>query len=138
MIADWFNANYNDKLYSWKEFRDSISDLSVEDKIEKTCVFFSRIGYSKRAIDFYTPSSWPTPWELLDLKTHCLSSISLMMYHTLKFVDVETTLMLIDDGDDEYLVPYHQNTDLVLNYFNGSTEKLSQIECIKIVRSINL
>jgi hypothetical protein len=135
----WFNTSFNEKLQHWKQFRDEVKDDSIEDKLEKTSVFFSRIGYGKRCIDFHTPSSWPTPWELLDYKTHCLSSISLMMYNTLKFVDVELTLMVIDDGQDEYIVPYHEGTDTILNYYNGSTEKLANIvNDIKILNKINL
>lgn len=135
-MIDWFNSSFDARLTDWKNFREQIENESIEEKLKQTALFFSNTPYCNRSIDYYTPSTWPDPWELINSKIHCLSSISLMMYYTLKFVNVEVNLLLIDDGRDEYVVPYHSDTDSLLNYDFGIIEKLSDLNDIKIVDKI--
>lgn len=132
-MMDWQNTLFEYKLGEWKDFRDEISNLSDVEKLNKTAEFFARLGYGSRTIDYYTPESWPTPWELLDMHSHCKSSISLMMHHTLKFLDVDTKLLLINDGCDDYLIPYHEETDSILNFEVPRVAKLSSSKDITII-----
>lgn len=137
-MIDWFHNSFECRLGDWKQFREQIKDYSTEDKLKQTAEFFRNVPYCNRCIDYYTPESWPDPWELINSKVHCLSTISLMMYYTLKFVEVDVNILLINDGRDTYLMPYHEQSDTILNYNFGQIDKLTICEEIKVIEKINI
>ena len=122
------NLTERERIINWGEFRDSIKELSFNEKLIKTAQFFQSAPIASRQIDYYTSESWPTPWEILHYGQCCPSSISLLMAYTLKLVGVEDfELLLIDDKTDLYLVPYIQNR-YILNYILGEVSMFKTIE----------
>jgi hypothetical protein len=88
-----------------------------------------------RSLDYYIPNTWPSPWEILFRGTFCHSSISLLIYYTLVMIDqdFDVELLLIDDGDDRYLLPLIDKK-YILNYELGSVSTLSELEkCFTVV-----
>lgn len=136
MTIEWANSSFETKLIDWKQYREDVNDCSTIEKLSKTAAFFRNTPYSKRTIDYYSPNTWPDAWELINNNIHCLSSISLMMYYTLKFIDVDTILLLINDGREDYLVPYHVETDYLLNFNIGSLTLLNEENDITILERI--
>ena len=82
-MSAWNNSTPEERIANWRELREHISDLSEEEQINSIAEFFARVPIGARCIDFYTPDSWPTPWELLYHNLFCASTISLLIYHTL-------------------------------------------------------
>ncbi len=72
----------------------------------------------------------------MDRNTHCLNTVSLMIKHTLRFVGIESSLVLIDDGQECYIVPLVYG-EKVLNYDHGRVCQLNDHPEIKIVQSIS-
>ena len=135
-MIDWSNSDFDERLSVWKNFRETLKTLETEEeKLKRVAEFFSRVPYGKRTVDFYTPESWPTPWELLDRDNHCMNTISIMMRNTLKFVGVEATLTLINDGQEDYIVPIVG--DKILNFIHGDVGVLTECQDIKILQVIN-
>ena len=95
MAIEWSSYSFENKLIEWKNHRDIIKECSVLERLERTAEFFKNTPYKKRTIDYYSPDTWPDAWELMNSDLHCLSSISLMMYYTLKIVDVDVELFVI-------------------------------------------
>ena len=134
MLTDQINSP-QERLSLWKDFRDSLSDSTAEEQLNSTVAFFSRTPISSRCLDYYTPNTWQTPWEILYHGKYCQSSISVLMYHTLHFFPAfrdTVELWLIDDGNDRYLVPV-KDAKFVLNYALGAISTLHDIDTDIIV-----
>ena len=118
------------RLSAWKEFRDKLVQLTPDEQLDEVASFFSKTPIGSRSLDFYTPDTWPTPWEILYDSLYCQSSISLLMYYTLLYMNSfkdRIHLCLIDDGEDRYLVPVIDD-QFILNYELGAITILSSIE----------
>jgi hypothetical protein len=135
-MMEWSNTKFEDKLVVWKGFREKLADKNEEEKLQSVAKFFSKVPYGKRSIDYYTPESWPTPWELIDRDMHCLNTISLMMKNTLAFVGIDCTLILIDDGQESYILPLIEGGKM-LNYDHGQVCNLSDHPEIKVIQKIS-
>ena len=124
----WNNIPDDERLHLWKNLRKDISKLTLAEQMNAVAKFFSTIPYGSRSMDYYTPTEWPTPWEIIFHGKLCKSSISLLIFHTFSLLNEENTieLQLIDDGEDEYLLPIINNT-FVLNYELGQVNKSQDI-----------
>lgn len=124
----WNNIPDDERLHLWKNLRKDISALSLDEQMNTVSKFFSTIPYGTRSIDYYTPASWPTPWEIIFHGQLCKSSISVLIFHTFSLLhtDITVDLQLIDDGEDKYLLPIINNT-FVLNYELGQVNKCQDI-----------
>ena len=124
----WNIIPNNDRLSLWKKLRDDIKDLPLYSQLERIAEFFSDTPYGTRTLDYYNPTNWPTPWEILFYGSFCPSSISLLIYYTLILLpnEKEIELILVEDVDGIYLLPM-VNNHLVLNYHLGEVSKYSNI-----------
>ena len=135
-MKNWNNIPNEEKIFLWKKLREDILSESLEDKLSKIALFCAPIPFSSRTIDYYSPSSWPTPWEILFHNSFCSSSISLLMYYTLTMVDPNVTieLLLVEDKGGIYLLPLIDNK-FILNYELGMISNYSEIkEDFKILK----
>jgi hypothetical protein len=134
-LKQWNNLTESERIFRWGEFRDSLKPLSANDRLIKLAQFFQSVPIASRQIDYYTPDSWPDPWELLHYGQSCPSSISLLMAYTLKLIGEENfKLLLVDDGTDLYLVPLVNDTH-ILNYILGEVSLIKTIEKELTVKS---
>ena len=134
---NWNNIPDSERLRLWKNLRTDISTLSLDDQLSEVAKFSSTIPYGTRSLDYYTPSTWPTPWEIIFHGNLCKSSISLLIFHTFSLLhtDIIINLQLINDGESEYLLPVINNT-FVLNYELGQVNKCHDIAAeIKILNT---
>lgn len=131
-MSEWNNLNSTERISKWKQFR---SDVKHVDDYEILCAvarFFADVPIGRRTLDFYTPDSWDTPWEILYDGKYCQNSVSLLMYYTLSMClcDYDVKIILIDDGEDMYLVPL-VNDRYILNYELGAVNEFDSLD-IKI------
>jgi len=124
---NWNNIPNEERLALWKSLRKDIADLAQEEKINSVSKFFAEMPFGSRSLDYYTPDSWPTPWDILFHGTFCKSSISLLMFYTLTLIPKPPNieLILVDD-EDIFLLPIIDN-QFVLNYELGKVSAYSEI-----------
>jgi len=125
-----WNAIPNDeRLRLWKKLREDLKELTLENQLSETAKFCASIPFGSRTLDYYSPSDWPTPWEILFYGSFCTSSISLLMYYTfiLTPVDAIVELHLVEDDDGIYLLPVINN-QFVLNYELGKVSMYPEIK----------
>lgn len=135
-MKDWNNIPNEEKIFLWKKLRQEILDEALSEKLLKIALFCASIPFSSRTIDYYSPSLWPTPWEILFYNSFCPSSISLLVYYTLTMVDQNVTiqLLLVEDKTGIYLLPLIDNK-FILNYELGMISNYSEIkENFKILK----
>ena len=125
---NWNNIPNNERLHLWKKFRTDLVGLDLDKQMAAVAEFFARVPYAARTLDYYTPSEWPTPWEILFHGSFCTSSISLLMFYTfeLSHTDHLVELYLVED-DSIYLIPVIDKK-FVLNYELGTVNNYSEVE----------
>ena len=125
---NWHMLSKNDKLEEWKNLRESIVENSPNDQLQAIVEFFSTVPFGASTIDCYNPKSWPSPWEIIFYGSFCKSSISLLIFYTLKLLSVKSNieLHLIDDDGEIYLLPVIDNT-FVLNYEHNKISSYSTV-----------
>ncbi len=124
----WNNIPNEGRLRLWKNLRDEIQTLTLEEQLKRVAEFFKDMPYGSRTVDYYSPSEWPLPWEILFHGTFCKSSISLLIYHTLTLVskDIPVELWRVDDAGEVYLLPVI-DYQYVLNYELGMVSNYSSV-----------
>lgn len=125
-MSKWNNTSAEDRIILWREFREEIASLPEQDQLNRIAEFFADVPFGARSLDYYTPESWPTPWEILHHKLFCQNTISLLIFHTLNVIlgDERTEIILIEDDRDRYLVPVLDNKHI----FNFELGQISTIQ----------
>lgn len=134
-MSDWNNSTAEERMERWKKFREHASDLVIEEEqLKSIAKFFADVPIGTRCIDYYTPDSWPTPWELLYHKLFCPSSISLLIYHTLSITlgEDRVEIILIDTGEDRFLVPI-VDKKYIFNYELGKVNNIKDCKDLRII-----
>ncbi len=125
----WNIIPNEERLNLWKKLRDDIKFFTLEDQLAAIVEFCSTMPFGSRTLDYYTPTSWPSPWEILFHGSFCTSSISLLMFYTLTLLPTEKIieLFLIEDDTGVYLIPVINN-QIILNYELGKISTHSEIK----------
>lgn len=77
------------RLQSWRNLRHSAHIASPQDVVD----YFSTAPLKPRYIDFYTPESWPSVFEIVQEGMFCYSGVCLVLASTLwyfKLINQET------------------------------------------------
>ena len=133
-MSEWNNSSAEERIQRWRDFRESLAGLSDEEVLNNVAEFFASVPIGGRCIDYYTPDSWPTPWELLYHQLFCTSSISLLIYHTLCVAIGEdrVAIVLADTGNDRCLIPI-VDKQRVFNYELGKVNNITKCTTLEIV-----
>lgn len=126
----WNTIPNDERLRLWKTLRADIQDLTLADQLAEISKFCEDIPTGSRSLDYYTPESWPTPWEILFHGSFCASSVSLLVYYSLNVVNPETKVdMLLVEGPSAgiFLLPIVED-QYVLNYLQGTVNNISEVK----------
>ena len=137
-MSEWNNLKSEQKYDQWKKLREEVTQTDLEEALQTTAKFFFSVPISTRYLDFYTPDTWPSPWEILHEGLYCKNTVSLLIYHTISMThkDVELEMLLVDDDTDRYIIP-RINQSYILNFEPGNVNKYQDIKNkIKIVSII--
>lgn len=93
----------SERLAVWRKFRQ---DFPENGTIEDVIAAFSQVKLARRSIDYYTPESWPTPFEIVTEGLLCQSGLTLVVASTL------ITLKLIKSEQYQF--------DVVSNHITGT------------------
>lgn len=80
-----FDKRYEERLALWRKFRDELN--SSLDPIQDAINFYNQAPTCLIAADPYTPSTWPTPWEILEENNYCSFVKILAICYTLQLTD---------------------------------------------------
>jgi hypothetical protein len=125
----WNTIPNDERLRLWKNLRNEIQDLQLKEQLTELAKFCSKMPFGARTLDYYDPTEWLSPWEILFHGSFCTSSISLLMYYTLTLLKTppEVELFLVEDEDGMYLLPII-NDQFVLNYELGTVNNYLEIK----------
>lgn len=139
-LTHWYGTT-TEKILAWRELRQQSIDKSMEYVVESVNNWWAYSLWVKKTIDPYLPSSWPSPWELINRGEFCRSAIALGQAYTLWVCvpDKNVELWLINNFSekDVHLVVVIDEK-YMLNYTLGQvlTVEECQFEVLnKIVKS---
>jgi len=93
------NHSANDRLSIWRELRQKEFSTPEELVLE-----YKSIKYLSRYIDYYTPKSWPTPFDIVSEGYFCQSGVTLIitshLLHKNFLSDSEISLPVISNNID--------------------------------------
>lgn len=115
----WLSMKPEQLIIEWRNHRSNVENMDLMMALSEIVEFWKDCPRKSRMIDYYTPETWPGPWEILYDQLLCDSAVSLMMYYTLKLTrqDCQIRLYLID-ADEEYVALVIDDS-MLLNYFTG-------------------
>ena len=79
------DLNYEQRLSEWSTFRDSLE--ASEDPLQDVINYYNKIPTVSIQTDPYTPSTWPSPWELINENMYCDFCRVLGMCYSLQLTD---------------------------------------------------
>jgi len=134
-MSNWNCSSPEERIKKWKDFRDENKGLPRQKLINNVAEFFADMPTGARALDFYDPDTWPTPWEILYHKLYCQNTVSLLIYHTLHILledPADLKIILIDDTRNRFLVPILEDK-YIFNYVLGMISNIHDYKEIIIV-----
>lgn len=137
-MSEWNNSTPEERIIKWGDFRKSIQQMPEREMLNSVAEFFATVPIGARCVDYYTPASWPTPWELLYHKLFCSSSISLLIYHTLCVAigNERVQIILVDTKDDRFLMPI-VDKKYIYNYELGKVNTIEDHPDITVIDSFS-
>lgn len=101
-------------LRTWREFRESLTDLSDIEKLEAINKFWMLHPFIARSIDPDDPSLWLTAWDMVYYDQVCEYSRAILIH--------QTALMVLSNISESYMIyvidPTHHQ-DRMLTVING-------------------
>ena len=79
------DLNYEQRLSEWSAFRDTLEDS--KDPLQDVIDYYNKIPTVSIQTDPYTPSTWPSPWELINENMYCDFCRVLGMCYSLQLTD---------------------------------------------------
>lgn len=120
-----------ERLLSWRKFREHISKLSKEEAILETARFWSQAPISNQYLAADLIADWPDPWQLIHYNQYDDISITLGMVYTLtladeRFNDVEF-IVLKDPGGNMLHTAWFENGKYIVNYEYNEVSTVSDL-----------
>ena len=128
-----FKLSTSDRMDRWKSFRSSLDNLSLDDAIKQTVLFWQSCPF----IPFYLMPedniNWPDPWELINENYYCDLAKALGMLYTIhltshgKDIDPEIRVYYDSKKRFHYHIAYLCQGKYVLNLVEGEIVNKQQI-----------
>ncbi|MCX7592431.1 MAG: hypothetical protein N2235_01475 [Fischerella sp.] len=104
-----WNLKSAERLNAWREFRNEINQLPLEDALQKTTHLWSYAPYVNYYLSPDKNPEWPDPWTILYENYYCDIAKALGMLYTLQFSIHGKNL------DQEIRIYYHQEEKVYYN-----------------------
>ena len=90
-------ANPQQRLSIWREYKNGRPSL------KNVLQYINRIETKPRTFDYFTPGTWPTPWEVLEAEMFCMSGKAILLYHTLaqlEYIDTKNVRWIVAENKE--------------------------------------
>jgi hypothetical protein len=129
-----FQQPAEDRLRSWREFRSSLDQLTLEQALAQTAEFWARTPFAPYYLDPEDNSNWPDPWALVVENTYCDVAKCLGIVYTMflcqhkPLIDVEMRLYNDPATGYDYNLAWFNQGKYILNMVDGEVVNNTQVE----------
>jgi hypothetical protein len=119
-------------LRSWREFRRSINNLSTEDALLQTIIFWSQAPFVPFNLDATNQHCWPDPWTLIEENVYCDIAKCLGIVYTIaltehrKHLDIEMRIYKDINSGLEYNLAWIDQGKYILNMIDNEIVNIKQ------------
>lgn len=128
----WFEQPQDDRILSWREWRNSLENLNKQDAIETVAQTWARVP---TVLHYLAPDQlkeWPNPWQLITDNIYCDLGICLGMYYSLALIEspkIDDLSIQIYKGSSGWInLSSIDQGKYVLNYNHGRVVNMSCVE----------
>jgi hypothetical protein len=128
----WFEQPPDDRIIAWREWRNGLENLSVEQALEEVASTWARVP---TVLHYLAPdqiNEWPNPWQLITDNIYCDLAICLGMYYTLALIEqpkIQDLQLKIYQGPEGWInLSSIDQGKYVLNYNHGTVVNMSCVE----------
>lgn len=129
-----FQLKTEDRLRFWREFRQSIDNISLPAALQQTSEFWTQAPFTPYYLDNTQPSTWPTPWQLVEENVYCDVAKSLGIAYTMlltkhrKKLDIELRVYRHPDTGVEYNLSWFNQGKYILNLIDCQVVNITQFD----------
>lgn len=130
-----FQTNFFTRLKSWRELRDSLTDLPIETQCIEIDKFWQTCPMSNHYLHPADIKSWPDPWQLIDDNLYCPYARALGIIYTFVLLG-QTNIELVEATDYNsvtVILVLVDNAKHVLNYWPNTVinNKLNDFSIVR-------
>ena len=118
-VMNIFQLNYETRLRSWYELRQSLENSDIKTKCVNIDKFWQHVPLVNHYLHPHDIDNWPNPWELIAENSYCPIARGLGMVYTLfslGVTDVDFCLAL-DDNSEDVAIVLVDNAKYIMNYW---------------------
>lgn len=142
MWQAFWSLRVNDRLNKWKEFRQTLSGLPLEQAVAEVNNMWSTAPYVNYYLSPDDIKTWPDPWELLAENFYCELAKALGIVYTIYFtshknIPMEIRVYYDYEAKDRYNVVWLDNGKYILNYWPYEIVNTKQITKNKEIKMLH-
>ena len=126
-----WNLLPHERLRSWQEFRNNLSDFSLSDACKQTEHLWSYAPYVQNYLHYDYVDEWPNPWELIYDNYYCGLAKALAIVYTLYLTshkpEIEIRVYNNPSTMEQYNLVYVDKGKYVLNYIHDEVVNSTQV-----------
>lgn len=146
MWQSFWTLRVNDRLNKWKEFRQKLSGLPLDQAVTEVNEMWSTAPFVNYHLSPDDVTTWPDPWTLLAENYYCELAKALGIVYTIYFTSHKNTPMEIRvyydyTTKDRYSVAWIDNGKYILNYWPYeivNTKQVKKSKDLKILYSYTI
>ena len=127
----WFEQSPDNRILSWREWRNDLEKLSLEDAIQNVAQSWAKVPTVMHYLAPDQLEEWPNPWQLITDNIYCELSIALGMYYSLALLEhtsiTDLKLQIYKTPNGWLNLSSVNHGKYVLNYSHGNVVNSSQL-----------
>ena len=126
-----WNLLPHERLRTWQEFRNSVSEMPPKEALDKIEHLWSYAPYVKNYLHYDLVNEFPGPWELIYDNYYCNLAKALGIMYTVYLsgqdVDVEIRVYVDESFTEQYNLVYIDKGKYVLNLIHDEVVNSAQV-----------
>ena len=126
-----WNLLPHERLRTWQEFRNSVSEMPHKEALDKIEHLWSYAPYVKNYLHYDLVNEFPGPWELIYDNYYCNLAKALGIMYTVYLsgqeVDVEIRVYIDESSTEQYNLVYIDKGKYVLNLIHDEVVNSAQV-----------
>jgi hypothetical protein len=129
-VINVFQLEYETRLKSWYELRQSLEDKDIATRCLEIDKWWQYAPLVNRHLHPQDTLNWPGPWELLHDNIYCHIARGLGMVYTLSLLGVKNIDFCLakDDNSEEFALVMVDNAKYIMNYYPDSVLNINSTE----------
>jgi hypothetical protein len=135
-----FHQPAEDRLKSWRDFRNSIEELPIQQALVQTAEFWTSAPFVPYNLDSRDPTNWPDPWTLIYENLYCDVAKCLGIVYTISLTAHKTPgteFRIYQDPATgyEYNLAWFAQGKYILNMVDGEVLNNTQFDkSLKLIK----